>query len=80
MSLGLPSRSFTHSSVSVAPKETNFAVIDPSGALSVVTSKGYIRWAVSDDGQFGEDLEDVPNLEREQCRQRSPSSQAVQEQ
>lgn len=41
MSRALPSLSFTHSSVIVAPKETNFAVIEPSGAAIVVTSNGF---------------------------------------
>lgn len=41
MSRGFPNLSFTQSSVIVAPKDTNFAVMEPSGAESVVTSKGY---------------------------------------
>jgi uncharacterized membrane protein len=39
-SLAFPSLSLTQSSVSVAPMETNLAVIDPSGAFNSVTSKG----------------------------------------
>lgn len=40
ISRGFPNLSLTHSSVMVAPKDTNFAVIEPSGADMVVTSKG----------------------------------------
>ena len=39
-SRAFPSRSLTHSSVIVAPNDTNLAVIEPSGARSVVTSNG----------------------------------------
>lgn len=42
MSRAFPSRSFTHSSVIVAPNDTNFAVTDPSGAVSVVRSNGCV--------------------------------------
>lgn len=41
ISLGFPNLSFTQSSVIVAPKETNLAVTEPSGAEMVVRSKGY---------------------------------------
>lgn len=43
MSRVFPSRSFTHSSVIVAPNDTNFAVTEPSGAVNVVRSNGYVR-------------------------------------
>ena len=55
MSLAFPSLSFTHSSVIVAPKETNFAVIDPSGAVSVVRSNGCVCDGNDSDQHFGTD-------------------------
>lgn len=40
ISRALPNLSFTHNSVMVAPKDTNLAVTEPSGAEMVVISKG----------------------------------------
>ena len=41
-SLSFPSLSLTQSSASVAPIETNLAVMDPSGAFNSVTSNGWV--------------------------------------